>query len=91
MKGIFNAEVKALTLLKECPFIVDIFTSYIDKGESLILIKTIVLRAQDLRPGAKIPKQERRPNAAMIFISQKNHLREAARNGSMSVTDHSRQ
>ena len=59
-------------------------------GESLILITTIVLRAQDLRPGAKIPKQERRPNAAMIFMSQKNHLREAASNGSMSVTDHSR-
>ena len=39
-------------------------------GESLILITTIVLGAQDLRLSAKIPKQERQPNAAMIFMSQ---------------------
>lgn len=37
MKGIFNAEVKALTLLKECPFIVDIFTSYIDNYPHILL------------------------------------------------------
>ena len=37
MKGIFNAEVKALTLLKECPFIVDIFTSYIDNHPHILL------------------------------------------------------
>ena len=59
-------------------------------GESLILITTTVHRAQDSRLDAKISKQGRRPNAAMIFMSQKNHLREAAPNGSMSVTDHSR-
>lgn len=33
----FNAEVKALTLLKECPFIVDIFTSYIDNYRHILL------------------------------------------------------
>lgn len=33
----FNAEVKALTLLKECPFIVDIFTSYTDNYRHILL------------------------------------------------------
>ncbi|WP_448217271.1 protein kinase domain-containing protein [Endozoicomonas sp. 2B-B] len=33
----FNTEVKALNLLKECPFIVDIFASYIDKYPHVLL------------------------------------------------------
>lgn len=33
----FNAEVKALTLLKGCPFVVDIFTSYIDNYRHILL------------------------------------------------------
>ena len=59
-------------------------------GESLILITTIVHRAQDSRPGATIPMQERRPNTAMIFMSQMSRLLEAISDGNRSVTDHSR-
>ncbi|WOG30089.1 protein kinase domain-containing protein [Endozoicomonas sp. 8E] len=33
----FKVEVKALTLMKECPFIVDIFASYIDKYPHVLL------------------------------------------------------
>lgn len=33
----FNAEVQALTLLKKCPFIVDIFTSYTDIYRNILL------------------------------------------------------
>ena len=37
-------------------------------GESLILSTTTDPVVYDLRPGAKIPEQERRPNTAMIFM-----------------------
>ena len=33
----FNAEVKALTLLKKCPFVIDVFTSYIDNYRHILL------------------------------------------------------